>query len=56
MLLPDDYLRAVAAATHEHEGLFVLDSIASGALWVDMKDAGVDRSTWYYTMPGSQQG
>ena len=31
MLLPDDYLRAVAAAVHEHGGLFVLDCIASGA-------------------------
>ena len=42
MLLPDDYLRAVAAAVHEHDGLFVLDCIASGTLWVDMADLGVD--------------
>jgi aspartate aminotransferase-like enzyme len=42
MLLPDDYLRAVAAATHRAGGLFVLDCIASGALWVDMTDLGVD--------------
>ncbi len=42
MLLPDDYLRAVAAATHEVGGLMVLDCIASGALWVDMTDLGVD--------------
>ena len=42
MLLPDDYLRAVADAVHEHGGLFVLDCIASGAIWVDMKTAGVD--------------
>jgi aspartate aminotransferase-like enzyme len=42
MLLPDDYVRAVAAATHEAGGLFVLDCIASGALWADMADLGVD--------------
>jgi aspartate aminotransferase-like enzyme len=42
MVLPDDYLRAVADAVHEVGGLFVLDCIASGALWVDMKATGVD--------------
>jgi aspartate aminotransferase-like enzyme len=42
LLLPDDYLRAVADATHEAGGLFVLDCIASGALWVDMQATGVD--------------
>ena len=42
MLLPDAYLRAVAEATHEVGGLFVLDCIASGALWVDMQATGVD--------------
>lgn len=42
MLLSDDYLEAVAAAVHEVGGLFVLDCIASGALWVDMKARGVD--------------
>jgi aspartate aminotransferase-like enzyme len=42
MILPDDYLRAVAAAVHEVGGLFVLDCIASGAMWVDMVDVGVD--------------
>jgi aspartate aminotransferase-like enzyme len=42
MILPDDYLRAVAAAVHEVGGLFVLDCIASGALWVNMEDIGVD--------------
>ena len=42
MILPDDYLRAVAAATHEVGGLFVLDCIASGTIWVDMADIGVD--------------
>jgi aspartate aminotransferase-like enzyme len=42
MLLPDAYLRAVADAVHEAGGLFVLDCIASGTLWVDMRDLGVD--------------
>ena len=42
MILPDDYLRAVADATHAVGGLFVLDCIASGTLWVDMQATGVD--------------
>ena len=42
MVLPDDYIRTVAAATHGVGGLFVLDCIASGALWVDMTALGVD--------------
>ncbi|GEJ59232.1 aminotransferase class V-fold PLP-dependent enzyme [Anaeromyxobacter diazotrophicus] len=42
ILLPDAYLRAVAAAVHEVGGLFVLDCVASGALWVDMAATGVD--------------
>jgi aspartate aminotransferase-like enzyme len=42
MILPDDYLQAVADAVHEVGGLFVLDCIASGAMWVDMKATGVD--------------
>ena len=42
ILLPDDYLRAVADAAHAVGGLFVLDCVASGALWVDMRATGVD--------------
>jgi aspartate aminotransferase-like enzyme len=42
MILPDDYLRAVADAVREVDGLFVLDCIASGTIWVDMVAAGVD--------------
>lgn len=42
ILLPDAYLRAVGAAVHEAGGLFVLDCIASGALWVDMAACEVD--------------
>ncbi len=42
MILPDDYLRAVADAVHEVGGLFVLDCIASGTIWVDMQACGID--------------
>jgi len=42
MILPDAYIRAVAEAVHEVGGLFVLDCIASGCVWVDMRETGVD--------------
>ena len=42
MILPDNYLRAVADAVHAVGGLLVLDCIASGAIWVDMAATGVD--------------
>ena len=42
MILPDDYLRAVGAAVREVGGLFVLDCVASGAIWVDMVACHVD--------------
>ena len=42
MILPDDYIRAVADAAHEVGAMFVLDCIASGAVWVDMQETGVD--------------
>jgi len=42
IILPDDYLVKIAAAVHAHGGLFVLDCIASGTVWVDMKATGVD--------------
>ena len=42
MILPDDYLRAVSDAVHAVGGLMVLDCIASGAMWVNMQDTGVD--------------
>jgi aspartate aminotransferase-like enzyme len=42
IILPDDYIRAIAEATHAVGGIFVLDCIASGAIWVDMKATGVD--------------
>ncbi len=42
MILPDDYIRTVTEAVHQVGGLFVLDCVASGAMWVDMKATGVD--------------
>ncbi|MFK0378332.1 aminotransferase class V-fold PLP-dependent enzyme [Pandoraea sp. NPDC090278] len=42
MMLPDAYLRAVADAVHSVGGMFVLDCIASGTVWVDMQACGVD--------------
>jgi len=42
MILPDDYMRKVAEAAHAVGGLFVLDCIASGTIWVDMADIGID--------------
>ena len=42
MILPDDYLKALADVAHEAGALFVLDCIASGCVWVDMKATGVD--------------
>ncbi len=42
MILPDDYIKAMADAAHEVGALMVLDCIASGAIWVDMQATGVD--------------
>ncbi|GKT14173.1 aminotransferase class V-fold PLP-dependent enzyme [Acidovorax sp. SUPP2522] len=42
ILLPDDYLRTVSEAAHDVGALFVLDCVASGAVWVDMQATGVD--------------
>ena len=42
LILPDDYIRALGAATHAVGGLFVLDCIASGTVWVDMAANNVD--------------
>ncbi|WP_164234003.1 aminotransferase class V-fold PLP-dependent enzyme [Microbacterium hydrocarbonoxydans] len=42
MILPDEYVRALADAVHEVGGVLVLDCIASGAMWVDMGALGVD--------------
>jgi aspartate aminotransferase-like enzyme len=42
IILPDDYIKAITAAVHEVGGIFVLDCIASGTIWVDMEACGVD--------------
>jgi len=42
MILPDDYMKQVADAVHSVGGVFILDCIASGNVWVDMKACGVD--------------
>ena len=42
IMLPDDYLQAVADAVHSIGGLFVLDCVASGTIWVDMEVNGID--------------
>ena len=42
IILPDGYLRAIGGAARRVGALFVLDCIASGALWIDMRDVGVD--------------
>jgi aspartate aminotransferase-like enzyme len=42
MMLPDGYLKALAAAVHEVGGMMVLDCVASGAIWVDMQALGID--------------
>jgi len=42
IILPDDYIAAMAAAAHEVGALLVLDCIASGCIWVDMGALGID--------------
>ena len=42
VILPDDYITEMAAAAHAVGALMVLDCIASGCAWVDMKATGVD--------------
>ena len=42
MILPDSYIKAVGAAVREVDGLFVLDCVASGTVWVDIAANDVD--------------
>ena len=42
MMVPDDFISAVAACVHEHGGIFVLDCVASGTVFVNLQDTGVD--------------
>ena len=42
IILPDDYVQAIGEAVESIGGIFVLDCIASGAMWIDMKKCKVD--------------
>ncbi|MEM7320702.1 MAG: aminotransferase class V-fold PLP-dependent enzyme, partial [Pseudomonadota bacterium] len=42
VILPDEYVSAMAQAAHDVGGLMILDCIASGCAWIDMKATGVD--------------
>ena len=42
MMVPDSFISSVAAAIHEYGGLFVLDCVASGTVFVNLQDTGVD--------------
>ncbi|MGV3593340.1 MAG: aminotransferase class V-fold PLP-dependent enzyme [Gammaproteobacteria bacterium] len=42
MILPDGYIKAMADAVHEVGGMLVIDCIASGTIWLDMKKLGID--------------
>ena len=42
IILPDNYIRELSEAAHSVNALMVLDCIASGCIWVDMEDTGVD--------------
>lgn len=42
IILPDDYIRQMAGAVHAVGGLLVIDAIASGCVWLDMADLGID--------------
>ena len=48
MVVPHDYIRKVGAATREVGGIFCLDGIASGNVWIDMEDLNIDS---YITAP-----
>jgi aspartate aminotransferase-like enzyme len=42
MMLPDSYIKAMADAVHAVGGMLVIDCIASGTIWLDMKQLGID--------------
>ena len=42
ILLPDDYLRRIGEAVRAVNGLFVVDCVASGAVWLDMPELNID--------------
>ena len=42
IILSEDYIKALSEAVHSVGGLLVIDCIASGCVWLDMKDLGID--------------
>lgn len=42
IILSEDYIKALSDAVHSVGGLLVIDCIASGCVWLDMKDLGID--------------
>ena len=42
IILSEDYIKALADAVHSVGGLLVIDCIASGCVWLDMKALGID--------------
>ncbi|MEK9855267.1 MAG: alanine--glyoxylate aminotransferase family protein [Rhodobiaceae bacterium] len=42
MMMPDDFIAAVTECVHEHGGMFVLDCVASGTVFVNLEQTGVD--------------
>ncbi|MFV2029679.1 aminotransferase class V-fold PLP-dependent enzyme [Neisseria sp. S1] len=42
IMLPDNYIKALADAVHAVGGLLVIDCIASGCIWLDMQQLGID--------------
>ena len=42
IILSEEYIKALSAAVHSVGGLLVIDCIASGCVWLDMKKLGID--------------
>lgn len=42
IILSEDYIKALSDAVHSVGGLLVIDCIASGCVWLDMKDLSID--------------
>ncbi|AAZ18050.1 possible serine-pyruvate aminotransferase [Psychrobacter arcticus 273-4] len=42
IILSEEYIKALSEAVHSVGGLLVIDCIASGCVWLDMKELGID--------------
>lgn len=42
MMLSNNYIKALGQAVHDVGGILVMDCIASGCVWLDMKALGID--------------